>query len=39
MKRHPWAPGLLGSRSTIPADVFGMYEAILAALIEGGFSY
>jgi len=39
MKRHPWAPGLLGSRSTIPADVFGIYEAVLAALIEGGFSY
>lgn len=39
MKRHPWAPGLLASRSTIPADVFGLYEAILAALIKGGFSY
>ena len=39
MKRHPWAPGLLGSRSTIPADVFGIYEAVLAALIKGGFSY
>ena len=39
MKRHPWAPGLIGSRSTIPADVFGLYEAVLAALVEGGFSY
>jgi AcrR family transcriptional regulator len=39
MKRHPWAPGLLASRSTIPADVFGLYEAVLAALVEGGFSY
>ena len=39
MKRHPWAPGLIGSRSTIPATVFGLYEAILASLIEGGFSY
>ncbi len=39
MKRHPWAPGLLGSRSTIPPDVFGLYEAVLAALIKGGFSY
>ena len=39
MKRHPWAPGLLASRSTIPADVFGLYEGVLAALIEGGFSY
>ncbi len=39
MKRHPWAPGLIGSRSTIPVTVFGLYEAVLAALVEGGFSY
>jgi AcrR family transcriptional regulator len=39
MKRHPWAPGLIGSRSTIPASVFGLYEAVLAALVEGGLSY
>ena len=39
MKRHPWAPGLIGSRSTIPPSVFGMYEGILEALVDGGFSY
>ena len=39
MKRHPWAPGLLGSRSAIPPSVFGMYEVLLAAMVAGGFSY
>jgi AcrR family transcriptional regulator len=39
MLRHPWAPALIGSRTTIPVSVYGHYEAILATLIEGGFSY
>jgi len=39
MKRHPWAPGLIGSRSTIPASVFGLYDAVLATLVESAFSY
>jgi len=39
MLRHPWAPGLLASRATVPAGVMLYYEAILATLIEGGFSY
>jgi len=39
MKRHPWAPGLISSRSTIPDRVFGLYEDVLAALVGGGFSY
>jgi AcrR family transcriptional regulator len=39
MKRHPWAPGLIGSRTTIPASVYGLYEAVLAAFVEGGLSY
>lgn len=39
MKRHPWAPQLLGTRPTIPASVFGLYEAVLAALVQGGLSY
>jgi AcrR family transcriptional regulator len=39
MKRHPWAPRLIGSRSTIPASVFGLYEGVLAALVDGGCSY
>jgi len=39
MLRHPWAPALIGSRTTIPFSVYAHYEAILATLIEGGFSY
>jgi len=39
MLRHPWAPGLIGTRTTIPASVFGIYEALLATMVEAGFSY
>ena len=39
MLRHPWAPGLLGSRPTIPTGLYAYYEAILATLIDGGFTY
>lgn len=39
MLRHPWAPGLLGSRRSIPVGVLRHYEAILGILIDAGFSY
>jgi AcrR family transcriptional regulator len=39
MLRHPWAPGLLSSRKTIPFNVYAYYDAIVATLIEGGFSH
>lgn len=39
MVRHPWAPGLIGTRTTIPPSVIFYYEDILRLLIEGGFSY
>jgi AcrR family transcriptional regulator len=40
MVRHSWAPGLIGSRSTIPAPLYPYFEGTLAILIEeGGFSY
>ena len=39
MLRHPWAPGLIGSRTTIPASVYKIYEALMATLVEAGFSY
>jgi len=39
MERHPWAPGLIGSRTTIPIALYAYYEAILATLVGGGFSY
>lgn len=39
MVRHPWAPRLIGTRTTIPTGVVFYYEGVLALLIEGGFSY
>ena len=39
MLRHPWAPALITSRSTIPVQVQLMFEAVLAAMIRGGVSY
>ncbi len=39
MVRHRWAPGLIGSRSTIPAGLYPYYEEVLATLIRGGLSY
>ncbi len=39
MVRHRWAPGLLGSRSSIPAGLYPYYEEILATMIRGGLSY
>ncbi|TWP47966.1 TetR/AcrR family transcriptional regulator [Lentzea tibetensis] len=39
MVRHPWVPGLLGSRRTIPASVYGYYDGIVGTLVGAGFSY
>ncbi|MEU8611370.1 TetR/AcrR family transcriptional regulator C-terminal domain-containing protein [Actinoplanes sp. NPDC048791] len=39
MLRHPWAPGLLSSRRTIPFGVYAYYDAIVGTLIAGGFSH
>jgi AcrR family transcriptional regulator len=39
MVRHRWAPGLLGSRSSIPAGLYPYYEEILATMCRGGLSY
>lgn len=36
---HPWAPGLVGSRTTIPPSLYAYYDDILATLVRGGFSY
>jgi AcrR family transcriptional regulator len=38
MLRHPWAPGVLGSRRTIPFGVYAYYDAIVGTLLDGGFS-
>ncbi|MEV0900566.1 TetR/AcrR family transcriptional regulator C-terminal domain-containing protein [Actinoplanes sp. NPDC049802] len=39
MLRHPWGPGLLGSRGSVPFGVYLYYDAILGTLVEGGFTY
>jgi AcrR family transcriptional regulator len=39
MLRHPWAPGLMSSRATIPPGLYRYYDAILATLVRAGFSY
>ncbi len=39
MLRHPWAPALIGTRTTIPPGVYGHYESIVATMVQGGLSY
>ena len=39
MERHPWGPGLMVSRTAIPPSVFAHFEAVLAAMVDAGFSY
>ncbi|XVS61919.1 TetR/AcrR family transcriptional regulator C-terminal domain-containing protein [Actinosynnema sp. CA-299493] len=39
MLRHPWMPGLLGTRRTAPPSVFTYYEGILGTMVGAGFSY
>ncbi|GAA1873944.1 TetR/AcrR family transcriptional regulator [Asanoa iriomotensis] len=39
MLRHPWAPGLLTTRRTIPATAFAYYDGIVGTLVAGGFSH
>lgn len=39
MLRHPWAPGLLGSRRTIPTGIYAYYDQIVGTLVDAGFSY
>ncbi len=39
MLRHPWAPGLLGTRRSVPAAVYGYYDRIVGTLVGAGFSY
>ena len=39
MLRHPWAPVLIGTRTSIPPSTYAIYEALLATMVEGGFSY
>ena len=36
--RHRWAPGLLESRTDIPASLIGYYDSLLGLMLEAGFS-
>ena len=37
--RHPWAPGVLGSRTAFTPHLLRYYDSIVALLRRGGFSY
>lgn len=39
MLRHPWAPGVIETRSTMSPVVMRYFDRILGIMIEGGFSY
>jgi AcrR family transcriptional regulator len=38
MLRHPWAPGLIETRTNMPAALLRYFESMLGIMIEGGFS-
>lgn len=37
--RHPWAPGVLQSRTTASPAVLSYYDAMLGIMVAGGFTY
>jgi AcrR family transcriptional regulator len=37
--RHPWAPGVLQSRTTTSPAVLGYFDAMLGIMAAGGFTY
>lgn len=39
MLRHPWAPGLIGTRQTPPLSLYGRFEQVMGAMVRGGMSY
>ncbi|GIF00711.1 TetR/AcrR family transcriptional regulator C-terminal domain-containing protein [Paractinoplanes rishiriensis] len=39
MLRHPWAPGLLGTRRSIPMGLYAYYDRIVGTLTGAGFSH
>lgn len=39
MIRHPWAPGVLETRTNISASIVRYFDTVLGILVEGGFSY
>lgn len=39
MLRHPWAPTLLATSTTIPPSTMIIFEALVATMIDAGFDY
>jgi len=39
MLRHPWAPQVLETRTTMSLPVIGYFDGVLGVLLAGGFSY
>lgn len=39
MLHHPWAPSLLASSSQVPANVYGIFEALVATMVDAGLGY
>ena len=39
MLGHPWVPGVLSGRRSIPAGVIAYYDSIVGTLVGAGFSY
>jgi AcrR family transcriptional regulator len=39
MLRHPWAPGLLETRTTLSPAMVRYFDTLLGIMVEGGFSY
>lgn len=39
MLRHRWAPSLLASTAVVPPNTYRLFEALIATMIEAGFSY
>lgn len=39
MLRHPWAPHLLTSQARVPPNVYAVFEAVVATMVQAGFGY
>jgi AcrR family transcriptional regulator len=39
MLRHPWAPRLVAAQPTAPSTAYALFEALVAAMVDGGCTY
>ncbi|MHA7156330.1 TetR/AcrR family transcriptional regulator [Arthrobacter sp. TMN-50] len=39
MLRHPWAPGLLSTRPSMPPSLWPYYDGVLETMLRGGLDY